>query len=140
IVYTPIDARGTVVLRYRTGDVIDGGLFYGPCPHCGRNAPRLVGNISRTSEIRELRLDKLKGTFVDFNQLEHVLDNVEHIGTWQIELRKVGDDPLEMDELILHVQKTGAIDDAQLRRSLDERFAAETEVHANKILFHDEEE
>src|SRR5207248_1962423 len=34
IVYTPLDARGTVVLRYRTGDFTDGGLTYEPCPHC----------------------------------------------------------------------------------------------------------
>ena len=32
IVFTPLDARGTVVLRYRTGDLIDGGLVYEPCP------------------------------------------------------------------------------------------------------------
>src|SRR5439155_5203579 len=30
LVFTPLDARGTVVLRYRTGDVIDGGLVYEP--------------------------------------------------------------------------------------------------------------
>jgi phenylacetate-coenzyme A ligase PaaK-like adenylate-forming protein len=28
IVYTPLDSRGTVVLRYRTGDLIDGGLVH----------------------------------------------------------------------------------------------------------------
>ena len=48
IVFTPLDARGTVVLRYRTGDLIEGGLVYEPCPHCGRHLPRLVGRISRT--------------------------------------------------------------------------------------------
>ena len=42
IVFTPLDARGSVVLRYRTGDCIDGGLFYEPCPFCGRNVPRLM--------------------------------------------------------------------------------------------------
>ena len=36
LVFTPLDARGTVVLRYRTGDFIDGGLVYEPCPRCGR--------------------------------------------------------------------------------------------------------
>ena len=40
LVFTPLDARGTVVLRYRTGDFIDGGLVYEPCPHCGRCLPR----------------------------------------------------------------------------------------------------
>src|SRR6185436_11747481 len=30
LVFTPLDARGSVVLRYRTGDYIDGGLTYEP--------------------------------------------------------------------------------------------------------------
>ena len=47
LVFTPLDSRGTVVLRYRTGDLIDGGLCYEPCPSCGRCVPRLVGNIAR---------------------------------------------------------------------------------------------
>ena len=50
IVFTPLDARGSVVLRYRTGDFTDGGLTLKPCPYCHRTMPRLFGNISRSSE------------------------------------------------------------------------------------------
>jgi len=137
LVFTPLDARGTVVLRYRTGDFIDGGLVYGPCPHCGRRTPRLVGNISRSSEVKEMRLDKIKGTLVDFNQLEHVLDDAEHIGAWQLELRKRNNDPLEVDELILHVHKTDSVREDKLIRDLNSRFVAKTEIHPNQIVFHD---
>ncbi|MDZ4289900.1 MAG: AMP-binding protein, partial [Prosthecobacter sp.] len=35
IVFTPLDARGTVVLRYRTGDIAEGGLSWKRCPYCG---------------------------------------------------------------------------------------------------------
>jgi phenylacetate-coenzyme A ligase PaaK-like adenylate-forming protein len=136
IVFTPLNARGSVVLRYRTGDCIDGGLFYERCPFCGAEVPRLVGEISRNSEVRELHIEKLKGTLVDFNQLEHVLDNMEHVGTWQIELRKRHDDPLEVDELVLHVEKTDSFDEERLRETLAERFAADLEVHPNRIEFH----
>jgi phenylacetate-coenzyme A ligase PaaK-like adenylate-forming protein len=129
-----------VVLRYRTGDLIDGGLVYEPCPHCGRAMPRLVGQISRSSEIREMHLDKLKGTLVDFNQLEHALDNFDSIGTWQLELRKAHDDPLDLDELILHVEKNGHGDEAGLRRELEERIAAVIEMHPNRIIFETAEE
>jgi phenylacetate-coenzyme A ligase PaaK-like adenylate-forming protein len=136
IVFTPLAARGTVVLRYRTGDYIDGGLTYEPCPHCGRAVPRLLGNISRSSEIKEMNLDKLKGTLVDFNQLEHVLDEVPDIGTWQVELRKVADDPLEMDELILHVQKINGSDEAEISAKLHERCFNFLEINPNRIVFH----
>ena len=140
IVFTPLDARGSVVLRYRTGDCIDGGLTYAPCPCCGRTTPRLVGNISRRSEVKEMNLDKLKGTLVDFNELEHVLDDAPHIGAWQVELRKVNDDPLELDELILHVQKVNGADEIQLARQLKERCFSYLDIHPNRILFHNAEE
>jgi phenylacetate-coenzyme A ligase PaaK-like adenylate-forming protein len=140
IVFTPLDARGTVVLRYRTGDLIDGGLTHTPCPHCGRRVPRLVGTISRRSEVRAMQLDKLKGTLVDFNELEHVLDNVEHIGAWQVELRKQDDDPLEVDELVLHVHKVNGCDEERLRTELRRRFLEHLEITPNRILFHSADE
>ena len=140
VVWTPLEARGSVVLRYRTGDIVSGGIAYGKCPHCGRNMPRLMGEISRTSEIREMRLDKLKGTLLDFNQLEHALDNCELVGTWQVEIRKTNDDPLELDELILHVHKSDGCSEAEARDALYDRFVAETETHPNAIIFHTVEE
>ncbi len=136
LVFTPLNARGTVVLRYRTGDVIDGGLTYARCPSCGRRVPRLVGNISRRSEVREMRVDKLKGTLVDFNELEHILDDCAQVQAWQIELRKRHDDPLDLDELILHVSAPGGAAQPALARELSERFAARAEIHPNRVEFH----
>lgn len=137
IVFTPLDARGSVVLRYRTGDYIDGGLTYETCPYCERRLPRLVGRISRRSEIREMHLDKLKGTLVDFNELEHVLDDAPGIGAWQLELRKRHDDPLELDEVILHVHALNEAPESTMVRNLNHRFAARTEFRPNRIEFHD---
>jgi phenylacetate-CoA ligase len=140
LVFTPLDARGSVVLRYRTGDYTDGGLTYEPCPYCGRSLPRLLGNISRRSEIKQMNFDKIKGTLVDFNEMERVLDDAPHIGAWQVELRKINDDPLELDELILHVQKLNGTDERQLSRELGERCVEHLEIHPNRILFHDADE
>lgn len=140
IVFTPLDARGSVVLRYRTGDCIDGGLTYEPCPYCKRRMPRLIGHISRSSEIKELNLAKLKGTLVDFNQLEHVLDDAPHVGSWQLELRKANDDPMDLDELILHVEKVNGAGENQVTRELNDRFHSRTEIHPNRIVFHSAEE
>ena len=136
IVFTPLDARGTVVLRYRTGDYTDGGLTYEPCPYCGRSLPRLVGNISRSSEIKEMNLDKIKGTLVDFNELEHVLDDAPHIGAWQVELRKANDDPHDLDEIILHVQKIDGTDETQVSEQLSRRCVEHLEIRPNRIVFH----
>jgi phenylacetate-CoA ligase len=140
LVFTPLAARGSVVLRYRTGDYIEGGLMYEPCPYCARSLPRLVGKISRSSEFKSMQLDKIKGTLVDFNQLEHVLDDAPNIGSWQLELRKHNDDPMELDELVLHVHKLTEVADEKLRRELNNRFIERTEVQPNQIIFHDADE
>ncbi|MCB1087603.1 MAG: phenylacetate--CoA ligase family protein, partial [Verrucomicrobiae bacterium] len=139
IVFTPIDARGSVVLRYRTGDHISGGLVHGPCPHCGRRMPRLLGRISRVSDIRELAIDKLKGTLVNFNDLENMLDDIDAIGAWQIELRKRNDDPLDADEIVVHVAPSGDADRDRLVRAIESRFREVTEISPNRIDFHDAE-
>ena len=140
LVFTPLDARGSVVLRYRTGDYIDGGLVYDPCPYCGRTMPRLVGRISRSSEVNSMQLDKIKGTLVDFNQLDHVLDDAPNVGAWQLELRKLNDDPMELDEIILHVHKVNDVNEEKLRRELNNRFVERTEITPNRIVFHDADE
>ncbi|MEM6821002.1 MAG: AMP-binding protein [Verrucomicrobiota bacterium] len=139
IVYTPIDARGTIVVRYRTGDIIDGGLTYEPCPYSGSMAPRLFGRIHRRSNVKELDFGKIKGTLVDFNQLEHVLENIDHVGAWQIELRKHNNDPLDLDEVILHIERKGG-EETELTREIERRFVAQTELRPNQIEFHSSRE
>jgi phenylacetate-CoA ligase len=137
IVFTPLDARGTVVLRYRTGDIAEGGLTWQRCPHCGRTCPRLLGPISRVSEVRELHLDKIKGTLVNFNILEHLLDDQKGVAAWQIELAKRDDDPHEVDELILHVAPEPGMNAHDLEQRIGRRFSEVTEIRPNAIHFHD---
>ena len=84
-----------------------------------------------------MQLDKIKGTLVDFNQLEHVLDDAPSVGAWQLELRKLKDDPMEMDELILHVHKLSDVSEDKLTRELNNRFLERTEIRPNRIVFHD---
>jgi phenylacetate-CoA ligase len=136
IVFTPLDARGTVVLRYRTGDIAEGGMTWTRCPHCGRVCQRILGPISRVSDVRELHLDKIKGTLVNFNVLEHLLDDQRGIAAWQIELRKLHDDPLEVDEVLLHLTPEPGIDPNDLKRVVIRRFSEGTEMTPNEVLIH----
>jgi len=52
-----------------------------------------------------MHLDKIKGTLVDFNELEHVLDDAPECWRVADRIAQDHDDPLELDELILHVQR-----------------------------------
>ena len=140
IVWTPINARGTVVLRYRTGDFIENGITWDPCPCCGRRMPRLMGRISRVSDFRAMRFQKVKGTIVDFNELEHALDDVNGLGAWQIELRKAHDDPLDLDEIVLHVARMDGMVAATLDRTLRDLLQANFELRPNRIQFHTSDE
>lgn len=142
IVFTPLDSRGTVVLRYRTGDIASGGMTWQACPHCGRQSPRLLGPISRVSERRTLQLDKVKGTLVDFNVLDHLLDDMRGLGAWQIELRKRHNDPHDCDEIILHLHSDNrtAQQETHLRQQINRRFQEVTELTPNAIHFHTLEE
>ncbi|MFI5337438.1 MAG: phenylacetate--CoA ligase family protein, partial [Opitutales bacterium] len=140
IVWTPLEQRGTVVLRYRTGDHIEHGLTYEPCPCCGRTMPRLLGRISRVSDFRSLRFQKIKGTIVDFNELEHALDDAHGVGSWQLEMRKANNDPLNLDEIVLHVTNTGGMSADALSTQLTDLLHSHFEFRPNKILFHTAEE
>lgn len=135
IVYTPLEQRGTVVIRYRTGDHIEHGLTYEPCPYCGHRMPRLMGRISRVSDFRALRFQKVKGTIIDFNELEHALDDLRGIGSWVLELRKRNDDPLDLDEIHLHVTKTSDQTDETLQTQISNLLHSQFEVRPNRILF-----
>jgi len=89
LVFTPLDARGTVVLRYRTGDLVEGDSLI-RAAQTAAGACRDSWATFRVARVREMRLDKIKGTLVDFNELEHLLDDYAHVGACKIELRKIG--------------------------------------------------
>ncbi len=53
LVFTNIDGRGTTLLRYRTGDIAEGGIVYEACETCGRTVPRVIGPIRKKNGEHE---------------------------------------------------------------------------------------
>lgn len=135
IVYSSIDSRGTCVLRYRTGDLVKGGILYSPCPHCGKTVPRISGSIVRTSNVKSLQFSKIKCTLVNLNDIEHVLDNKKEIDEWQIEIAKKDNDPYEVDELTLHVSLLADVDREKFAKSLNDEVHTLAEFSFNRINF-----
>ena len=140
LVYTSIDARGSTVLRYRTGDFAKGGILYSPCPHCGRTVPRISSDIVRRSNVKEMQLSKIKGSLVNLNALEHILDGDENINEWQIEIAKKDDDQYEVDVLILYVNLLKGVNKEKFQKTLNEKVFATADVSFNKIVFVDKDE
>ena len=133
LVYTPIAGHGTVVLRYRTGDVAVGGMTWKPCPHCGRTVPRISSELRRSSEQKAMNLTKIKGTLVDLPVIGETISSMPEVEEWQVVLKKVNDDPHELDEFVLRLSlKNGTEREAFLKRVREDLLAA-TEVAPNRI-------
>ena len=94
---THLDRRGTVLLRYITGDL--NAISNETCPHCGRQGPRVVTNTIRTAD-----LVKLKGTLINPDFIKEAIATVDGIEEYQIVFTKEHpDDPYSGDKLLLRV-------------------------------------
>ncbi len=134
LVYTCLDGRGSVVIRYRTGDIVEGGLRTDPCPGCGRTMPRLMSDIRRTSNVKSLDIGKVKGTLVNLNELSEAFAGDPEIEEWQLEIRKRNHDPYETDELVLYCALKPGTDEAGFRARIQTEVNERTEVRLNGIV------
>jgi len=136
VVYTCLDGRGTVLIRYRTGDLAVGGMTTQPCPHCGSTVPRISNELQRVSNMKDLSLTKLKGSLVDMGAFTPLLRGIESVEEFQVELCKRNDDPFDMDELVVHVAlRSGASKDV-VAENVKSTLQDATEVKPNRVVFH----
>lgn len=96
VVITNLDARGTVFLRFRTGDIATGGITTAPCPKCRRTVPRILGDIERKDLYFEMQGEngavKLNG-----NALRRFMIDKPDVLQWYCELtRSVQTDGLKV--------------------------------------------
>ena len=115
IAYTSLDFRGTVFLRYKTGDI--GRIYHEKCS-CGRTVPRISADIERKSEFKEFNLAKVKGSLVNLNAFFDIMMGHKAVDEWQVEIKKKNNDPYEVDELILYVAIKKGIDFNKLKKEL----------------------
>jgi phenylacetate-coenzyme A ligase PaaK-like adenylate-forming protein len=119
LVVTNIDGRGTVVCRFLIGDIFEGGLQYGKCPHCGSCLPRLVGPIGRIRDYTQcLDLTKVKGTLVNMNAFFDLIPSIEGVEEWQVSIEKKNNDPSQMDVLKINVAPAKGVDKEKLAKTI----------------------
>ncbi len=133
IVYSSLDARGSVVLRFRTGDLAQGGMVWGACPYCGRSTPRISSKITRVSNIKDLSLTKVKGTLVNLNTFADILSSAKEIDEWQVEISKRDNDPHGLDVLDIWIAVKAGVNPDTLKNRLTSTCESETEVRPNTI-------
>ena len=129
LVYTSLNWRGTVVMRYKTGDLVQ-GIEYNPCPHCGKTVPRIHPDIQRSSEIKEFHLTKIKGELINLNAFYPLLSGHPQIDEWIVEIRKKDDDPFGIDELVVHIAPHAGVNFEKLIPEVKELILNEAGVGA----------
>mgnify|MGYP003392894641 CR=1 FL=1 len=135
LIYTGLDSRASVMLRYRTGDFVKGGITHGLCPYCGRQTLRLSSDITRLSDNKDIHLSKIKGTLVNLSHFAEVLNGIPQVDEWQLEIRKHNNDPFEVDEMVVYVTPQAGADKAKLSQLIKDKLTAATEVSSNEIKF-----
>jgi phenylacetate-coenzyme A ligase PaaK-like adenylate-forming protein len=135
LVYSCLEGQGTCVIRFRTGDFVRGGIVYEPCPSCGRLVPRLGSDISREVKVKGFSLTKIKGTLVDQAAFFTVLNDNPRVVEWQVEIKKAGDDPYEVDEINVFVAPASEANAENLKSEIESSIQDALEVKPNSIEF-----
>ena len=140
MVYTPLDGRGSLILRYRTGDLINGGMTHEPCPACGRTVPRFSSDLSRASNKTDMSLTKIKGTLVNLNVITDLLTDSPLVDEWQVVLSKKNNDPFEVDELHISVSLRDGVESGVAPETLAGQIQEASEVRPSSVVLVERQE
>ncbi|MHA1684024.1 MAG: phenylacetate--CoA ligase family protein [Promethearchaeota archaeon] len=132
LVWTALGGRGTIVMNYRTGDVADEGIKYEKCPWCGRSIPIISSMISRVSEVKDVKFDKVKGTLIDLNQFYTIMPEFEGVDEWQVILQR-GESLI--DEIIINVsaKKGKKFNEREFINNLTQHIKEKMEISPNAV-------
>jgi phenylacetate-coenzyme A ligase PaaK-like adenylate-forming protein len=136
LVYSGASGHGTVVLRYRTGDLAEGGISWAPHPGVDCTLPRISSSLKRVSEQHALNLTKVKGTLVDLAVMGQVLSDEREIEEWQVVLSKKDDDPYGLDLIDVRIAPRAGSDGERLVRRVSEKLLQACEVSPNAVRLH----
>lgn len=125
IVITNLDGRGTLFLRFRTGDMATGGMTTEPCPACKRTVPRILGDIERKELYFDLQGEGGSVRRFNGNAMRHFMLEQDHIKQWYVEICRPG----EMDTLKVVLAGAGEEEaKVALEKEFSERFQAPVTV------------
>lgn len=135
LVFSHIDWRGTVLIRYWTGDLVKGGMSWQRCEHCGWTFPRVYPPICRA--VKDFT--KLKGTRVDLSLLIESIRDAQGVRQFQILLENEDSQTdFSRDMLVVHVLAEPGHSPPNIEEAIRHRVKAYTEVTPDRIVFEDD--
>ncbi len=133
LVFSHIDWRGTVFLRYWTGDLVQGGLRHERCPHCGHSFVLLRGPIVRADKD----FTKVRGTLVPLQELVATIRDTPGVRNCQVILEKA--DEFERDRMVVRILPDRGADRGRLPAEVRERIKARNELTPDDIRLEEDE-
>jgi phenylacetate-CoA ligase len=119
MVATDLSRKAMPVIRYRTGDLVE-GLNLEPCP-CGRTSPRIKKFVGRTGDIV-----RVKGVYLIPDTVKQVVGTHESLGKFQIVVDRSGN----RERLLIKVESSNPENNQEIITSLIENFRAVTRLRA----------
>mgnify|MGYP006283050621 CR=1 FL=1 len=118
LVITTLDVEGMPLLRFKTGDIVQHHTE--PC-ECGRTSMRLGPVIGRKNEMI-----KYKGTTLYPPALYDILNNIDHIENYVVEVFK---NDIGTDEILIHIGTFGVSE--SYIKTIKDHFRAKLRVAPN---------
>ena len=104
VVLTQLGFRGTALLRWRTGDVVDQPVTTGACPTCKRTVPRVPSAVTSGGFVARLR--QPGGTaLTDLRAVTAALSGRADLADWRVEVRPAVRSAT--DELLVYIDPSG---------------------------------
>ena len=119
IVTTDLSRLAMPVIRYRTGDLVE-GIDTEPCP-CGRTSPRMRRIVGRTGDIL-----RVKGVYLIPEMIKEVVERHETLGKFEI----VIDRPAHDERLLIRVESSGSGNSNAIKEQLIDDLRAVTRLRA----------
>lgn len=137
LTFSHIGWRGTVFVRYSTGDLIQGGMRWKKCSYCGFTFPLMTGPIARAKKD----FTKIKGTRVSLLELVETIRSTRGVRNFQAVITKENEnDDLSRDRLVLRISPEDGTSRDALTELVKKRVKSATEVTPDTVLFEENSE
>ena len=110
LVLTQLGLRGSALVRWRTGDLVDGPLEESACPACGRTVTRVPSALRSGALVPAYSPRASRSGRVDLRSVAGALAGRGDLSDWRVVMRRSPRDGA--DELLVQVTPTNGTDEA----------------------------
>jgi phenylacetate-CoA ligase len=121
--------RGSVLLRYWMGDLIQGGVVWEKCSHCGLTIPILRPPIGRAARD----FTKIKGARVPLLNFTNAIRRVEGVDSFQVIVTKEDEEDVTSRDQVIVFASLKVGEDAEVAKANITKIKIDTEISPDRI-------